>query len=72
MRKVVAQLRHNPETGRLDFDGDGLHCGQTLEVLIVDGFDGKSKWVETRLEFDTDWYLVGLIGYQPNGLFARI
>lgn len=70
--KTIAQLRYNPDTDRLDFDGYGLHCGQCLEVLLVDGVDGQVKWVETRLEYGDGWYLVGLVGYQANGLFARM
>lgn len=70
--KTVAQLRYDPATDRLDFDGDSLHCGQCLEVLVVDGISGQTKWVETRLEYGDGWYLVGLVGYQVNGLFARM
>lgn len=68
----IAQLRYNPDTDRLDFDGYGLHCGRCFEVLLVDGVDGQAKWVETRLEYGDGWYLVGLLGYQANGLFARM
>lgn len=72
MNKTVAQLRYNPDTNRLDFDGDGLHCGQCLEVLVVDGASGQPVWLQTRLEYGDGWYLVGLLGYQANGLFARM
>jgi hypothetical protein len=72
MAKTVSQIRRNPETDRLEFNGEDLHCGMPLEVLIVDRFDGKIKWVQTRLEYRTDWYLVGQASYQPDGLFAKI
>ena len=32
----------------------GLHCGETLDVLI----DGK--WIPTRIEKAADWFLVGI------------
>ena len=44
----------------------GLHCGETLEVLI----DGE--WKSTRIEMDEDWYLVGLRNVELLGLRARI
>ena len=70
MKKVVRQLVQNPDTNRLEFDGDGLHCGMCLEVLVVR--NGKPCWEETRLEYGQDWFLVGLPGIQVNGLFARM
>jgi len=70
--RIVAQLLYDRETDRILFDGDGLYCGECLEVLICNGLnDNKPEWVETRIEKNADWYLVGLIGYQVSGLFAR-
>lgn len=57
---------------RLQVDTQELHCGDVLQVLIYDGLTDSSQWVETRLEHDQDFYLVGLWGYQIEGLFARI
>lgn len=69
----IAQLRYNEETDRLEHDGYGLHCGDEIEVLIVDGIDGEAKWIRSRIEYgEGEWYVVGLIGYQANGLFAKI
>lgn len=68
----TAQLIYNRETDRLSFDGDDLHCGTPLEVLVIDGLDGSTKWVETTLEYSQDWFLTGLLGYQASGLFARM
>ena len=68
--KTVAQLRHDPTSGRLEFNGDGLHCGECLEVLVIQ--DGEPVWIQTRLEYGSDWFLIGLQGIQPNGLFARM
>lgn len=69
---TVSQLRYDPETNRMEFDGRGLHCGELLEVLVVDGLSGQTKWIPTRIEFAEEWYLVGLLGYQVSGLFARM
>ena len=69
----IAQLRYNDETDRIEHDGYGLHSGDCLAVLVVDGVDGQTKWVDTCIEFDNgEWYLVGLMGYQVNGLFAKM
>lgn len=68
----VAQLTINPETDRLEHDGHPLFTGDCLEVLVVNGLSGRPEWIETRLEMADDWYLVGLLGYQVNGLFARM
>lgn len=71
--KIIAQLTYDPESDRMTFDGRGLHCGECLEVLVCNGLDGgKPEWIETRIEYDKDWYLVGLLGYQVSGLFARM
>lgn len=51
--------------GLLDFYG-GLHCGEKLEVLI----DGK--WIPTRIELHSFWYLVGIRLSNINGLTVRI
>lgn len=32
----------------------GLHCGQCFDVWI------KDSWIATRIEFGSDWYLVGI------------
>lgn len=67
----AAQLVYDTDGDRLTFDGEELHCGDTLEVLICNGLNGRTEWIETRLEYDDDWYLIGLLGYQVSGLFAR-
>lgn len=70
----ISQIRYNAEIDRYVLDGIDLCCGDMLEVLIYNGITQKEEWIETRIELDGDnnWYLVGLIGYQINGLFARI
>ena len=53
--------QNNGRYGILDGDiweNDGLHCGESLEVMIDD------KWVQTRMEMAWEedgqkWYLVG-------------
>lgn len=53
---------------RFDFDDyyGGLHCGQCLDVQI----DGR--WVPTRIEMSSDWYLVGIETDNLVGLSTRI
>lgn len=69
---IVGQIHLN-EFDRLEIDGIDLQCGDCLQVLIYDGLDNTTKWIETRIEHDGDnYYLVGLLGYSPIGLFGRI
>lgn len=69
---IVGQIHLN-DFDRLEIDTVDLHCGDCLEVLIYDGRDNTTKWIETRIEHDGDnYYLVGLLGYSPIGLFGRI
>ena len=68
----VTQLIYNADTGRIECDGYGLHCGNGLSVLIVDN-EGQPKWVDTRIECDNGrWYLVGWKDYEVAGLFAKM
>ena len=72
MKQKIAQLIYDQEHDRLSFDGEDLHCGDCFEVMVFNGLkDDQPEWVSTRLEYDDGWYLVGLVGYQPAGLFAR-
>lgn len=71
----VDQLRVSPETGHVEIGGRELYCGNHLEVLVCNGLHGGvPEWVETHLELDADdnWYLAGLLGYQIDGLFAKV
>ncbi len=69
---IIGQIRRNSST-RFEVDGVELTSGDTLEVLIIDGQDYSIKWVSTRVEHNgDDYYLVGLLGYEPIGLFARV
>ena len=43
----------------------GLHCGETMDVLIGGG------WIPTRIEKGDDWYLVGVKTKSLNGLSVR-
>ena len=43
----------------------GLHCGETMDVLI----DGQ--WIPARIEKDRDWYLVGVKTKSLPGLLVR-
>lgn len=70
---TIAQLRYNHSTGRYHIDGDELHAGDGLSVLICNE-DGVVKWIYTRIELsmcDDVWYLMGLPpGIQMDGLWA--
>lgn len=66
----MQQIKYNDNTGRLELDGHEFHCGDTLSVLI-EGNSGP-EWVQTRLEYSKSWYLVGLQGVNPVGLFAKV
>lgn len=71
---TVEQLKYNKETDRIIFNGRALQCGEYLEVLVFNGLNNKVEWIETKLELDEEdrWYLVGLLGYDIIGLFARM
>lgn len=63
----TGQLIYDPTSERYEIDGQELHCGDVLQVLIGD------SWVDTRIELnDAGWYLVGLGEYRLDGLLARI
>ena len=63
----TGRLTYDPSTGRSEIDGEELHCGDVLQVLIGD------SWVDTRIEIANDeWYLVGLNEYRLDGLLARL
>lgn len=69
----VSQLTYNAEVDRYEMDGQCLSCGDCIDVLVWNGITDREEWVSTRIEQNVDgWYLVGIVGYQMNGLFARI
>ena len=70
--KQQGTLVYNSESERMDvrfgledYYG-GLHCGETMEVLI------NGAWTPTRIEMDDDWYLVGVRTEDLVGLIVRI
>jgi hypothetical protein len=68
------KLIYDNDNNRLDvlFDNGntlgGFHCGDCIDILI------DSQWIQTRVEYDEDWYLYGLFqsGKIPVGLNVRI
>lgn len=69
---MIGQIKLNSRS-RFEVDTVELTSGDTLEVLVIDGQDNLPKWINTRVEFNGDsYYLVGLLGYNPIGLFARV
>ena len=68
----VSQMIYNHDSKRYELDGDDLHCGDCIEVLIFNALSEKAEWIETRIEYNGEaWYLVGLAGYEIGGLFAK-
>ena len=67
------QLIYDADTDRYLLDNEPLHCGDCIQVLVFNGLTGETEWIKTRLEMngENEWYLVGLLGYQIAGLFAR-
>lgn len=72
MAQKTGTLVFDEYTDRYDirFDIDnyygGLHCGECMDVYI----DGK--WTSTRIEYDENWYLVGITTKDLNGLQVKI
>lgn len=63
-----SKLKYDKDIDRFVVNGYGLHCGDTMEVLL------NGTWVSTRIEYDykSSWYLVGLRGLELEGLTVRI
>jgi len=58
---------------RLQVDTRELTSGDALRVLVVDGRDDSPKWIETTVEHGGEgYYLTGIMGYSPVGLFAQV
>jgi len=70
-KKKQGSLVYDEDRDRIDirFGLDeyygGLHCGETMDVLI------GSEWVPTRIEKGNDWYLVGIKSKNLPGLTVR-
>jgi hypothetical protein len=66
-RRREGRLRFCPHSGRYVLDGWELHCGDTFQVLL------DAEWVSTRIEYGTDWVLVGVraADLEIEGLEAR-
>lgn len=72
--KNVGKLYYNSSIQRYCYEEHELHAGESLEVLIEDGFHDYPYWFATRIEFGKNgWYLVGLDKYVGmEGLETRI
>ena len=69
---IVGQIFTN-DKGRFQVDTAELTAGDPLEVLVVDGRSGQTKWIQTIVEQNGEnYFLSGLLGYSPVGLFAKI
>lgn len=65
-------LVYNEENGRMDicfgleeYYG-GLHCGTTMEAKV------GGRWIPTRIEKASDWFLVGIKTDNITGLIVRL
>ena len=68
---MIGQIFIN-ENERFQIDSRELTSGDALEVLVIDGRDNSPKWIETTVEHNGyAYFLTGLFGYSPVGLFAR-
>lgn len=60
MKQRCGVLVYNKERDRIDIRFDlnnyygGLHCGQCFDVMV------GGRWVPTRIEMASTWYLVGI------------
>ena len=70
--KIIGQIHLNYRL-RFEVDDMELTSGDPLEVLVLDK-TGYPVWVSTRVEYNEEsgYYLVGLLGCRPVGLFARV
>ena len=71
----VFQITYNEDTERYELDGRSLTSGTALSVHVWNGLTQKFEWIDTSMEFSKSkggYYLVGLLGYQISGLFAKM
>lgn len=66
----ISRLYFDKTIRRICWKNTAIHCGEVLEVMILDK-KGNPNWIITRLEKNDDYYLVGLKGINPVGLYAR-
>lgn len=64
---MKGRILFDADTGYLTLNGNELHCGDIVTVLIC------GEWAEDRLELDSNdrWYLVGHPDIAPYGLTAK-
>ena len=69
---IVTQLVERD--GQLLFDGKPLRDGDWLQLLVYDGLRNRPVWIDTQVIHCEGgfWCAVGALGYQLNGLFARL
>lgn len=69
------QLVYDGNSGRLMWGDKALHCGQCMDVSVFVGSgDLCPSILPARLEYSDSrgWYLVGVPGMSPVGVFARL
>lgn len=71
MSRKVLQIGYELERDRLTWDGWDIHCGQSMEVLLLDRIGGGT-WRSVSFEYSDDgWYMPGYLDVSPIGLWAR-
>lgn len=72
MKKKQGALIYDEGAGRYNIRFDlndyygGLHCGGCMDIKV------RGKWIPTRIEYDSGWYLVGIDTDILDGLVVRI
>lgn len=72
---MIAQLLMNDYTGRIEHNGNGLHAGDQIKVLVIDYDTELPVWIQTTIDHNHitgDWYLEACPVYQVDGLFAEV
>jgi hypothetical protein len=68
---TVSQILFDEGSGKLTFDGWGIHCGQILEVLLPDQDGGRWEPVSFETSERRGWYIPKHETFSPVGLWAR-
>ena len=61
----MKQITFDEDENRPILDGNGIHCGDYLEILTEDGYKG------TCVEYNTDWYFTKFPNLKVVGMIAR-
>lgn len=69
---AIGRMFFDEEYDRYFVDEIGLHCGDVIQILVVDD-DGEPKWETTSIEKGlSGWYAVGFSKFKLDGLWAYL